>query len=43
MPAMKLARKEGIQVVLITFPKRHCSHELVWHSDFKREMVWPAQ
>ena len=42
VPAMKLARKEGIQIVLISFPQRHCPPELIWHSDFKRTIDWPA-
>lgn len=41
VPAMKQARKQGVQIVLITFPKVTVSGELLWHSDFKREVAWP--
>jgi uncharacterized LabA/DUF88 family protein len=43
IPAMKHARKEGVQIVLVTFPKHGCSPELLWHSDFERKLTWPAQ
>lgn len=43
IPAMKHARKEGVQIVLITFPKNGCAPELLWHSDFERKLAWPAQ
>jgi len=41
VPAMKQARKQGVQIVLATFPKRGISGELLWHSDFRREIAWP--
>jgi uncharacterized LabA/DUF88 family protein len=42
VPAMKYARIEGMQVVLIEFEKQALSRELLWHSDFKRRLAWPA-
>ena len=43
VPAMKHARKEGVQVVLVTFPSHGCAAELLWHSDFERRLAWPPQ
>jgi uncharacterized LabA/DUF88 family protein len=41
IPAMKLARINGVQIVLVTFPKRSVSGELLAHCDFCREVLWP--
>ena len=41
LPAMKLARTAGLQIVLIQFDKQHLAPELLWHSDFKRLVAWP--
>ena len=41
IPAMKLARINGVQIVLVTFPKRNVSGELLAHSDYRREVLWP--
>ena len=41
LPAMKRARIEGLQVVLIKFPNHNLSNELQWHSDFVRAITWP--
>lgn len=41
VPAMKYARKAGIQVALATFPKHKCASELLYHSDFERRVAWP--
>lgn len=41
VPAMKLARISGIQVVLVNFPNYFLAPELTWHSDFKRDVEWP--
>ena len=41
IPAMKLARINGVQIVLVTFPKRSASGDLMAHSDFCREVLWP--
>ena len=41
IPAMKLARIHGVQIVLVTFPKRNVSGELLAHCDFRREVNWP--
>ena len=42
LPAMKLARAAGLQVVLIKFPKQELAGELLSHSDFQREIKWPT-
>jgi uncharacterized LabA/DUF88 family protein len=41
VPAMKHARKAGIQVVLIGLPNGRDIAELLWHSDFHRLVAWP--
>lgn len=41
VPAMKYARKAGIQVALVTFPAHSCASELLYHSDFERRVAWP--
>ncbi len=41
VPAMKYARKAGIQVVLITLPNGRTTPELLWHCDFERKIAWP--
>jgi uncharacterized LabA/DUF88 family protein len=41
VPAMKHARKAGIQVTIIKFPELRIPEELRWHADFQREMKWP--
>lgn len=41
IPAMKHARKAGLQVVLVTFPGQECASGLLWHSDFRRIAAWP--
>jgi uncharacterized LabA/DUF88 family protein len=41
LPAMKRARIEGLQVVLVKFPNHRLSNELRWHSDFTRGIEWP--
>ncbi len=41
VPAMKLARINGVQIVLVTFPKRSPSGELMTHADFTRGVLWP--
>lgn len=43
LPAMKLARTAGLQVVMIKLPKQHIGQELLWHSDFQRNVAWPEQ
>jgi uncharacterized LabA/DUF88 family protein len=40
--AMKHARKAGLQIVMVTFPKETSAPELLWHSDFERRVAWPA-
>jgi Uncharacterized conserved protein len=40
--AMKHARKEGIQVILVQLPGEKLSSELLAHADFRREVSWPA-
>lgn len=41
VPAMKHARKAGLQVALATFPKHKCASELLYHSDYERRIAWP--
>jgi uncharacterized LabA/DUF88 family protein len=41
VPAMKLARKSGVQVVLIALPGGTPPKELAHHADFVRPIVWP--
>jgi uncharacterized LabA/DUF88 family protein len=41
IPAMKHARKAGVQVILIGLPNHSCAPELLWHSDFDRQIGWP--
>ena len=41
VPAMKVARKAGLQIVLIAVPNRNPAAELVAHADFKRSVAWP--
>jgi uncharacterized LabA/DUF88 family protein len=41
VPAMKQARKYGVQLVLVTFPGVGVSGDLLAHTDFRRELVWP--
>lgn len=42
VPAMKHARKAGLQVVLIALPNGRTTPELLWHADFRRLVAWPA-
>lgn len=41
VPAMKHARKAGLQVILIQLPASRRVPELTWHSDFVRKIAWP--
>ncbi len=41
VPAMKFARKAGLQTVLIRVPNRQPAPELVAHADFTRSIAWP--
>lgn len=41
VPAMKFARKAGLQTVLIQVPNCRPAPELVAHADFKRLVPWP--
>jgi len=41
VPAMKFARKSGLQTILIKLPNATCSVELLAHSDFNRSVRWP--
>lgn len=42
IPAMKHARKAGLQVVLIRFANSLLAPELLEHTDYLREVAWPA-
>ena len=41
VPAMKLARKSGVQVILIALPGGNTPSELTEHADFVRTVAWP--
>jgi len=41
VPAMKLARKSGVQVILITLPGSISPQELKEHADYVRLVGWP--
>ncbi len=41
IPAMKYARRAGIQVALIELPGCKPAPELLTHSDFRRLIAWP--
>ena len=41
LPAMKHCRISGLQVVMISVPKHKLAPELLWHSDFERQIKWP--
>jgi uncharacterized LabA/DUF88 family protein len=41
VPAMKLARKSGVQVVLIALPGGTTPSELAQHADYLRAVAWP--
>lgn len=43
VPAMKHARKAGLQVTIIKFPELTVPAELRWHADIHRELTWPAE
>ena len=42
LPAMKRARIEGLQVVIVQLPKHRMSGELKVHADFTRTVSWPV-
>jgi uncharacterized LabA/DUF88 family protein len=42
IPAMKHARRSGLQVALVTVPGYQPVPELLAHSDFRRNIAWPA-
>jgi uncharacterized LabA/DUF88 family protein len=41
VPAMKYARRGGIQTVIIKFPNGSVASELKYHSDYVRGVGWP--
>ena len=41
IPAMKYGRIAGLQIILVSFPTFSVAHELLSHSDFRREIPWP--
>ncbi|MDM9626963.1 NYN domain-containing protein [Rhizobium sp. S152] len=43
IPAMKYARIAGLQIVLVGFPNRAASNEMLRHADIERRVAWPAQ
>jgi uncharacterized LabA/DUF88 family protein len=42
IPAMKHARRAGLQVALITVPGYGPAPELLAHSDYRRNIAWPT-
>lgn len=42
IPAMKHARRAGLQVALVAVPGYSPAPELLEHSDFRRNIAWPA-
>jgi uncharacterized LabA/DUF88 family protein len=42
VPAMKQARKAGLQIVLINLPNSNLAPELLEHTDFRRRIPWPV-
>jgi uncharacterized LabA/DUF88 family protein len=42
IPAMKHARRAGLQVALIVVPGYNPAPELLAHSDFRRNIAWPT-
>lgn len=42
VPAMKHARKSGIQVVVVELPNRRLPPELLTHADIHRKIGWPS-
>lgn len=41
IPAMKYARKAGLQIVLVSLPKQKLARELLWHKDLERKVAFP--
>lgn len=41
VPAMKLVRISGLQMVLVSLPGQNPAPELLSHSDFHRTLAWP--
>jgi uncharacterized LabA/DUF88 family protein len=42
IPAMKHARRAGLQIALVVVPGYHPAPELLAHSDFRRNIAWPT-
>jgi uncharacterized LabA/DUF88 family protein len=42
IPAMKHARRAGLQIALVTVPGYRPAPELLAHSDFRRSIAWPT-
>jgi len=42
IPAMKHARRAGLQIALVTMPGHNPAPELLAHADFRRNIAWPA-
>lgn len=41
IPAMKLARRNGVQIVGVELPNHKLSYELLSHIDLRRQSSWP--
>jgi len=42
VPAMKFARREGVQVILVTMGQRQIKRDLREHADILRDVVFPV-
>ena len=43
IPAMKYARRSGLQVTLVCIPGYSPAPELLAHCDTRRDVPWPSQ
>jgi uncharacterized LabA/DUF88 family protein len=41
LPALKLGRRSGLQIVIVQLPTTHVTPELLSHADYKRIVTWP--
>lgn len=43
VPALKICRQRGIQVVMVEYPDKPLSHKLLEHADLCRQVEWPEE
>lgn len=41
LPALKYARRSGLQIAIVQFPRKKLATELTHHADFVRKIAWP--